>query len=402
MRDLFTVEKGCWYVGTDAAALENRTVAAYTMKYDGGKFADIVLNGDSHCYSEDTEILTEYGWKRFGDLDVTDKVAQWDNGKISFVLPSHIVWQDYEGEMIHFKSGAVDMLVTPNHRVCYTTYRNPKVRVKLAKDIPENNSSIRIPVSGETLEAGLSLSDSEVKFLVAVQADGYLYKDDYRMEFCFVKDRKIARMTDLLDTLGYYYYVNTFYRKGREEVKFRIRDSEARRLVDTYLDGKKFSTKFLKMNLGQAKVFIEELAHWDGTYRNNATIWDTTCLQSRDIAAAVATLAGYKPKINSYAAYGNTGKNGRHRLYINMHDKGEVGLLAASKTIVPYKGKIGCVSVPSSFVVVRRNDRIIVSGNTLNVFAFFPHVAKQFDINEKGLKDRPDFKPYRDKAKTGA
>lgn len=51
MRDLFTVEKGHWYVGTDAAALENRTVAAYTMKYDGGKFADIVLNQDSHTHN---------------------------------------------------------------------------------------------------------------------------------------------------------------------------------------------------------------------------------------------------------------------------------------------------------------------------------------------------------------
>lgn len=51
MRDLFTVDKGFWYGGTDAAALENRTVAAYTMKYDGGKFADIVLNGDSHTHN---------------------------------------------------------------------------------------------------------------------------------------------------------------------------------------------------------------------------------------------------------------------------------------------------------------------------------------------------------------
>lgn len=51
MRDLFTVEEGNLYVGTDAAALENRTVAAYTMKYDGGKFADIILRGDSHTFN---------------------------------------------------------------------------------------------------------------------------------------------------------------------------------------------------------------------------------------------------------------------------------------------------------------------------------------------------------------
>ena len=51
MRDLFTVDGDNLYIGTDCAALENRTVAAYTMKYDGGKFADIVLNGDSHTFN---------------------------------------------------------------------------------------------------------------------------------------------------------------------------------------------------------------------------------------------------------------------------------------------------------------------------------------------------------------
>lgn len=51
MRDLFVTQEGRHYLGTDAAALENRTVAAYTMKYDGGKFADIVLNGDSHTHN---------------------------------------------------------------------------------------------------------------------------------------------------------------------------------------------------------------------------------------------------------------------------------------------------------------------------------------------------------------
>jgi hypothetical protein len=51
MRDLFEVEKGKWYNGCDAAALENRTVAQYTKKYDGGKFAELVLNGDSHSFN---------------------------------------------------------------------------------------------------------------------------------------------------------------------------------------------------------------------------------------------------------------------------------------------------------------------------------------------------------------
>lgn len=51
MRDLFTVEEGNWYNGTDAAALENRTLASYTYKYDDGWFARMNLEGDVHTYN---------------------------------------------------------------------------------------------------------------------------------------------------------------------------------------------------------------------------------------------------------------------------------------------------------------------------------------------------------------
>lgn len=51
VRSLFIVEDGMKYVSADGAALENRTVADLTFKYDNGKFADLVLNGDSHSFN---------------------------------------------------------------------------------------------------------------------------------------------------------------------------------------------------------------------------------------------------------------------------------------------------------------------------------------------------------------
>ena len=51
MRDLFEVGKGNWYTGIDAAALENRTLASYTHKFDGGKFARMQTEGDPHSFN---------------------------------------------------------------------------------------------------------------------------------------------------------------------------------------------------------------------------------------------------------------------------------------------------------------------------------------------------------------
>lgn len=51
MRELFRVEDGNHYVGTDAAALENRTLSHYTYRYDNGAFARMQMDGDAHSYS---------------------------------------------------------------------------------------------------------------------------------------------------------------------------------------------------------------------------------------------------------------------------------------------------------------------------------------------------------------
>lgn len=51
MRDLFYVDKGNWYIGTDAAALENRTLSSYTYKYDDGAFARMQTEGDPHSFN---------------------------------------------------------------------------------------------------------------------------------------------------------------------------------------------------------------------------------------------------------------------------------------------------------------------------------------------------------------
>ena len=81
--------------------------------------------------------------------------------------------------------------------------------------------------------------------------------------------------------------------------------------------------------------------------------------------------------------------------------KPAVSLISVEKTVEHYKGKIGCVSVPSTFIIVRKDSKVIVSGNTRNAFIFFPELKGKFDPNTEGLKDLPEFKPYRNKAKTG-
>lgn len=404
MRDLFTVDKGFWYCGTDAAALENRTLSHYTFKHDGGKFARMQTEGDPHCYSEDTEILTEYGWKTFGKLSIGEKVAQYEKGVVSFVEPSHIVWQDYEGEMISIKSGKLDFLVTPNHRVLVENYRTRNQKVILAKDVHNRNSNWRVPLNGYIDNRGIDISDAAIKLAVAIQADSYDTGVSYRFEF--VKNRKISRLLSILSEIGIEASVIEGITSYKGSKTFRV--SINKKLIkDTLLliNGKELNNNVYKLSSKQAIVFVDEVQFWDGTTLDNGDcILDTTSENTRDIVATLASLCGRKAIVSTYLnKKGNFGSCDIYRVYISGKEEVRgAGLLSASVSTIRYKGKIGCVSVPSTFVLVRRNGRIGVSGNTFNAFAFFPELHKKFDINNPDNKDNPEFKPWRNKAKTGA
>ncbi len=70
------------------------------------------------CFSADTEVLTRRGWLLFSDLTYDDQLATRSaDGKLKWQKPEHLIDQSYEGEMCHFTSRTLDLLVTPDHRM---------------------------------------------------------------------------------------------------------------------------------------------------------------------------------------------------------------------------------------------------------------------------------------------
>jgi hypothetical protein len=84
------------------------------------------------CLSEDSEILTESGWKPGLDVQVGEQVACWEpceaGGKMSFSPAQQVTKAPYKGDMIHLwntnKGYQTDQVLTPNHRVYYQDERN--------------------------------------------------------------------------------------------------------------------------------------------------------------------------------------------------------------------------------------------------------------------------------------
>ncbi|MHA1834735.1 MAG: hypothetical protein ACTSV7_12200, partial [Candidatus Baldrarchaeia archaeon] len=91
------------------------------------------------CYDEETECLTDQGWIKYPDLTYDHKIASFNpNGnKLEYHHPQAITIQDYDDDMIHFKTRKIDCKVTPNHRMWVK--RDEKWQVVFAQDVVETD-----------------------------------------------------------------------------------------------------------------------------------------------------------------------------------------------------------------------------------------------------------------------
>jgi YHS domain-containing protein len=84
-------------------------------------------------------VLTDKGWKLHQDIK-DEKIAVYDpkTDTIRFEKPLRLYAYDYEGPMYHFKSKAVDVLVTPEHKMLFKTHNSPKWQVERAENLLGN------------------------------------------------------------------------------------------------------------------------------------------------------------------------------------------------------------------------------------------------------------------------
>ena len=75
--------------------------------------------GPNYCYDEETETLTDGGFKRYTDIGPTDRIATYNPSSCNMEYHNYKekIVSDYSGNMVRFKTRFVDMLVTPNHKM---------------------------------------------------------------------------------------------------------------------------------------------------------------------------------------------------------------------------------------------------------------------------------------------
>lgn len=88
------------------------------------------------CYSDDSEVLTNRGWKLFKDVLDDDLILSLNPNTRNIEWVEFIDRQcfSYYGEMIHFYNRSLDCLVTPEHNMVYLNKNDGKIKNCQAKE----------------------------------------------------------------------------------------------------------------------------------------------------------------------------------------------------------------------------------------------------------------------------
>jgi hypothetical protein len=352
------------------------------------------------CYSEDTEILTENGWKYFKDLNKKEKVARINPNSLEmdYVLPINYQKYKHNKEMIVFKTRNIDLKVTPTHRVLYTTthrrnHNLPNVQCKAEeifnKDIEmlqaANFKGTKIPIQsfGDLKFTG----EQFCKFMGFWLGDGCVYHNskDNRIVLSICKDcypEVYKKITTLLKE------INIDYSERITPPRNKPRKTHKHIIGKNNMHDLRFSNKALKeylLQFGYAKdkyvpqiiknstskevaCFLDYYELADGSkekYGQNRRFFSMSKQLIDDVQEIL-----FKQGIASNVTKNNGGYNLTERKSkTNKFDKKNYSLIRKNNIKKEnYNGFVYDVTLPKyHYLVVRRNGRVCISGNCLGV-----------------------------------
>lgn len=369
----------------------------------------IGLGAASGCVDCDTEFFDGAKWKRIADYEDGDMVLQYnEDGTAELVYPERYI-KNKADYLWHFKTKyGLDQCLSDEHTVVYKSPttgcgnegRLNKIKFEELKKRHERNKdgfSGKFYTTFDYSGGGIDLSDDEIRLMIATFADGSFYRDKYSnvpnyCRFHIKKDRKKERLVTLAKLSGCEYEVRPNAIEGYHDI-----------YITVPFRGKHFPVEWYNCNKHQLQVIANEVMFWDGDYKKNNN-FSTSCKEDADFIQFVLSSLGYRATIlkqdrtgQEHEICGKTYIRKSIEYSVRWTKRNLVGMASCSnKTkIEKYKTLDGyeyCFTVPSHMLVLRRNDRIFITGNcgksTLSVNYIFPSMIKYnlravFIINEE-------------------
>lgn len=328
-----------------------------------------VLNAP-RCVDGSTEYLSPTGWVRIAAYS-GGTVAQYNQQtmQLEFVVPDQYHITPCL-QMVHIQTRSIDQMLSPGHRVllrradgveCVQSAQFVHDKLQHGKTL----SPWGVPVTfAAPHRSGLPISIVQLRVMVAVIADGHFQRGSStnRVVMRLKRPRKVERLSQLLlaANIPFKLRVDT----SRTGMGFRVFTFVAPRKE------KDFSL-WWECDQEQLQAIADEVLHWDGNTTTGRDRFSSFSKASADFVQYVFAAIGFCTTLKI---------NRRHRReneeteYVVQRHKNKSGTLRLaggsslpernSKLVDAPDNRMYCFTVPSTFLVFRRNGHIFVSGNT--------------------------------------
>ena len=341
------------------------------------------------CYDDQTEILTEDGFKLFKDIQES-KVAAWDsvNKTLKYEHPEEIMSFDYSGKMFKVNHPKVNLLITPNHRMWVSTRINHGSEgmewqapgFVSAEDLG-NSSMVRYFKSAPLVNspdielAELPSSDNHDALLRLVGfflGDGHSGRpQDYnpnRISFHLRQTRKIEYLYELSRQLGW-----TLLKQQNDSYAFAL-EGVGRTFRNAFYDERGAKRLIETFNQRQSLLVLDGLKNSDGSIKRKTWTYSSTSKLLIDSVERLIIHAGLSCTVDS----GN--KAGLFNISVHTLSSPVINQGRINTETEEYDGKVWCARVSTGLLVVRREGQTVICGNSPP-----EHVATPAKKNEKPL-----------------
>ncbi|MCW4050352.1 MAG: phage tail tape measure protein [Candidatus Bathyarchaeota archaeon] len=389
---------------SSTARLTNNTLAETNAML--GIMANAGIKG---CYDDQTEVLTHKGWLKWSSVTPDDAFATMNpnTGFIEYQKPSRLIRYHHKGKMYHVANRGIDLCVTPNHRMWVKQRDHDNYCVVTAEEVDGKN--IRYKAGGlhwngddpshHILDGFVQNRGSWIKKVPSLKIDAELWATflgwyisegscDYR-KGCYrtritqnsgiIRDKMRIVLNKLPVTVN------------EDKNGFIINDEQIWRDVKPL--GKtpqKYIPQYaLDWSPRLLNILLNTLMEGDGDcnecyYTSSKRLADnvTEIVLKLGYAASLVlktpagTLANYDKENREIRAKHDQWKvSVRRKLlepsyypsdYTSVHgDRLDGSKFPNKSEWIDYDGEVFCAEVPNHLLIVRRNGKILVSGNSM-------------------------------------
>lgn len=337
----------------------------------------------SRCYDEQTEFLTERGWVFGRDVLFEDKLVcyqVWTQKLYVLQQLERFHVADYCGKMLQFRNKLMDFCVTPNHRMWAACGYAGAPWQEVAADRIAGRKGWIVPIAGEPvpgtdcdfslphfdyLEKDMRSDRGDITiaaadwaaFLGWYVAEGNTDEKVHISQSDTTNPENCKRIAALLDRLPFAWHYNA------KNIQFHITSKRLCAYLKQFgLCDKKFIPNWVfEQSYATRQLFLDTYLAGDGSKdtTERARDYAGAGTMSRQLADDLQRLLLYQG-VGSNVAYQPAAKMWRAAIYLKRHRI----LERKNWEEIDYDGKIYCPTVPTGYVVTRRNGKVLIAGNT--------------------------------------